>query len=97
MLKPVLFYTLAFLFTPPQVVYAECRDINAIPAGEALAQSYFKSSEIFHRGFVQKVHNPSGRKEVAAYVKTGDRHYSVFSLVDENCEAKFIKRTRQND
>lgn len=96
MLKPVLFYTLAFLFTP-QVVYAECRDIDAIAAGEALAQSYFKSSEIFHRGFVQKVHNPSGRKEVAAYVKTGDRHYSVFSLVDENCEAKFIKRTRQND
>lgn len=96
MLKPVFFYALVLLFTP-QIVYAECRDIDAIAAGEALAQSYFKKSEIFHRGFVQKVHNPSGHKEVAAYVKTGSLHYSIFSLVDENCQAKFIKRTRQND
>ncbi len=96
MIKPVLFYALALL-SIPLISNAQCRDADAIAAGEGLAQSYFKDSEVFHRGFVQKVHNPSGHKEVAAYVKTGNKHYSIFSLVDENCQAKFIKRTRQND
>lgn len=93
---PILLLTLAGLLVP-LVSYADCRDADAIAAGEALAQSYFKKSEVFHRGYVQKVHNTSGHKEVAAYVKTGQRHYSIFSLVDENCRARFIKRTRQND
>lgn len=77
---------------------AECRDIDAIAAGEALAKSYFNAPKIFHSGRVLKVHHPSRHKEVSAYVQTGDgRHYSIFSLVDENCQARFIKRTRQND
>ena len=77
---------------------AECRDIDAIAAGETLAKSYFNAPKIFHPGRVLKIHHPSRHKEVSAYVQTADgRHYSIFSLVDENCQARFIKRTRQND
>lgn len=96
MLKSMFAIALILLFLPLTSV-AECRDIDAIAAGETLAKSYFKKAEIFHRGYVQKVHNPSGHKEVAAYVQTGDKRYSVFSVVNENCQARFIKRTRQND
>jgi len=77
--------------------FAYCSDRDAIAAGEALGRSYFKKSEVFHLGKVLKVHHPSRDKEVAAYIKTGEKHYSIFSLVDESCQARFIKRTRQND
>lgn len=96
MLKPMPALALILLLWPLQSL-AQCRDVDAIAAGETLAKSYFKKAEIFHKGYVQKVHNPSGDKEVAAYVKTGNKHYSIFSVVNENCQARFIKRTRQND
>lgn len=82
----------------PFFVLANCPDRDAISAGEELAKSYFRTPTIFHQGRVLKVHNPSKNKEVAAYVDTGDgRKYSIFSVVNENCQARFIKRTRQND
>lgn len=87
---------LCLLLVSPSAV-ALCRDKDAIAAGETLAKSYFKKAEIFHKGVVKKVHSPSGHKEIAAYVKTGDKRYSIFSVVDESCKARFIKRTRQND
>lgn len=77
--------------------YALCRDIDAIDAGNEKAKSFFKQAEIFHPGKVQKVHHPSKKKEVASYVKTGEKHYSIFTLIDENCQAQFRKRTRQGD
>lgn len=88
-------FLLLFFVTP---VWAQCPDRDAIAAGEALALSYFKSATIFHQGRVLKVHNPSKNKEVAAYVEVNDgRHYSIFSVVNDQCQARFIKRTRQND
>lgn len=77
---------------------AECRDKDAIAASDAKALSYFGSKgEIFHPGRVQKVHNPSRFKEVASYVKSGDKRYSIFTLVTLDCKAQFRKRTRQGD
>lgn len=90
-LFPVLLLVLSLPAT------AECRDRDAIAAGEEHARSYFKKADVFHPGRVLKVHHPSRHKEVAAYVQTGDKRYSIFTLVDENCRARFIKRTRQGD
>ncbi len=76
---------------------AECRDFDAIAAANAKAASYFKDGEVFHPAVVQKVHNTSGRKEIASYIKTGEKRYSIFTLVDAECKVKFRKRTRQGD
>jgi hypothetical protein len=76
---------------------AECRGKDAMAASEALAKGYFKDALIFHPSRVLKVHSPSGKREVASYVQTGDKRYSIFTLVSEQCEARFIKRTRQKD
>lgn len=76
---------------------AECRDLDAMAASDKLAKGYFKDGAVFHPARVLKVHSPSGRKEIASYVKTGDKRYSIFTLVDENCKARFMKRTRQHD
>lgn len=92
------FILLCVLTTGPFFVHAICPDRDAIAAGEELAKSYFRTSSIFHQGRVLKVHHPSKNKEVAAYVDTGDgRKYSIFSVVNHDCQARFIKRTRQND
>ncbi|MCY0963604.1 hypothetical protein [Parathalassolituus penaei] len=76
---------------------AECRDLDAMAASDKLAKGYFKDGAVFHPARVLKVHSPSGRKEIASYVKTGDKRYSIFTLVDEDCKARFMKRTRQQD
>ena len=76
---------------------AICRDFDAIAAANTKAASYFKDGAVFHPGVIQKVHNPSGKKEVASYIKTGEKRYSIFTLVDENCNVTFRKRTRQGD
>jgi hypothetical protein len=76
---------------------ALCRDLDAIAAGNEKAKSYFKEAEVFHPGVVQKVHHPSKKKEVASYVKAGDKRYSIFTLIDHDCKAQFRKRTRQGD
>lgn len=93
MLRCVLLLLMSFAVP----ALAECRDRDAIAAGEEKGMSYFRKAEIFHAGRVMKVHHPSRHKEVAAYVKTGEKRYSIFTLVDENCRARFIKRTRQGD
>lgn len=76
---------------------ADCRDWDAKAASDDLALSYFRQADIFHPARVLKLHHPSRHKEVASYVAVGDKRYSIFSLVDENCRARFIKRTRQGD
>lgn len=78
-------------------VMAECRDYDAIDAANKKALSYFKDGEVFHPAVVQKIHHPSRKKEVASYIKTGDKRYSIFILVDQECGVQFRKRTRQQD
>jgi hypothetical protein len=78
-------------------VQAECRDYDAIDAANKKAASYFKNGEVFHPAVVQKIHHPSRKKEVASYIKTGDKRYSIFILVDQECGVQFRKRTRQYD
>lgn len=78
-------------------VLSECRDFDAMAASNKKAASYFKNGQVFHPAVIQKVHHPSGKKEVASYIKTGLKRYSIFTLVDENCGVQFRKRTRQAD
>lgn len=78
-------------------VFSQCRDLDAIAAGNKKAISYFKGGEVFHPAVIQKVHHPSRKKEVASYIKSGQKRYSIFTLVDEECVAVFRKRTRQGD
>lgn len=74
---------------------AECRDLDAKAASDALAKSYFKAPSVFHRAKVMKVHSPSGDKEVASYVEANGKKYSIFTLVSsDECKARFIKRNR---
>jgi hypothetical protein len=89
-------------FILPYSVFNEaepvCSDRDAISASDDKALSYFgKQGEIFHVARVLKVHNPSRHKEVVSYVKVRAKRYSIFTLVDVDCNARFIKRTRQND
>ncbi|MBL4799907.1 MAG: hypothetical protein JKY50_21110 [Oleispira sp.] len=96
-------YRILLLLTSVSVIFiseniqAECRDFDAIAAANNKALSFFKNAEVFHPGVIQKVHNPSGKKEVASYIKVGEKRYSIFNLVDENCKVEFRKRTRQGD
>ena len=91
------FAVLIVCLTLPGVSLAMCRDRNAWAASNELAQSFFKEAEVFKPARVLKVHHPSKRKEVASYIKTGKRRYSIFTLVDSDCQAVFRKRTRQGD
>lgn len=95
-------YVLLTLFIIVSCTYsslsnAACRDFDAIAAANKKALSFFKSAEVFHPAVIQKIHNPSGKKEVASYIKVGEKRYSIFNLVDENCKVEFRKRTRQAD
>lgn len=76
---------------------SECRDADAMAASNTKAASYFKGGSVFHPAVIQKIHHPSRKKEVASYIKAGDKRYSIFILVDENCKVEFRKRTRQQD
>lgn len=76
---------------------AKCRDAQAFEAANNKALSYFKDGAVFKAAVVQKNHHISGNKEVASYIKSGDKHYSIFILVDAECNAKFRKRSRQWD
>ena len=75
--------------------FSECRDFDAIDAANKKSLSYFKNGVIFHPAVIQKIHHPSRKKEVASYVKAGEKHYSMFILVDQDCKTVFRKRTRQ--
>jgi hypothetical protein len=89
--------TLAALTIFATIADAECRDFDAIAAANKKAVSYYKNGTVFHPAVVQKIHHPSRKKEVASYIKTGEKRYSIFTLVDEDCKVEFRKRTRQND
>ncbi len=96
-------YRLLFLLTSVSVIFiseniqAECRDFDAIAAGNKKASSYYKDGEVFHPGVIHKIHHPSRKKEVASYIKVGTKRYSIFTLVDDDCKVEFRKRTRQTD
>lgn len=89
------FICLLVLWVP--LSYGECRDKSAWSAADEKALSFFRKAEVFKPARVLKVHQPSRRKEVVSYIKTGDKHYSIFTLIDDNCVAVFRKRTRQQD
>lgn len=73
-----------------------CRDSDAkATANEAALEFFRKQGDIFRPAKVLKVHSPSRFKEVGSYVRAGEKHYSIFTLVSPDCEAHFIKRTRQ--
>jgi len=76
------------------VVMAECADFNAKMAADKSAQKYV-SGKTFKNARVLKKHLPSKRKEVASYVyvKADDLYYTVYSLVNSDCDAEIIKRT----
>ncbi|HBS41478.1 MAG TPA: hypothetical protein DEA26_02270 [Oceanospirillales bacterium] len=76
----------------------ECRDADAKAASDAKALGFFRrQGEVFRPAKVLKLHLPSRTKEVASYIRVGEKHYSIFTLVNPDCEAHFIKRTRQGD
>ncbi len=97
--KKILVYLLSTIvitvFTTSS--FAECRDFDAIEAANKKAMSFFKNGKVFHAGVIQKIHHPSRKKEVASYIKEGDKHYSIFTLVNQECQVEFRKRTRQGD
>ncbi len=73
-----------------------CRDADAKVASDEASLAFFrKQGSVFRPAKVLKVHSPSRNKEVASYIQVGERHYTIFSLVRPDCEARFIKRTRQ--
>jgi len=69
--------------------------VDAKAAADALALGYYKNGSVFRGAVVYIRHHPSGNKEVASYVKIGDKHYTVVSLVFDDCRAEFRKRTRR--
>ena len=73
---------------------AMCRDAQARTASNEKALSYFKKGETFQAAKILKVHHPSGVREVASYVKNKGMSYVIFTQVNQDCMAKFIKRTR---
>lgn len=73
-----------------------CRDADARAASDQAALAFFrKQGEVFRPAKVLKVHSPSRNKEVASYIQVKERHYTIFALVTPECDARFIKRTRQ--
>ena len=97
-MKILLFLVLASVYSAAVLALPVCSDRDAKAASDEKALSYFrKQGEIFHPARVLKKHNTSRHKEVATYVKFGEKRYSIFTLVDTDCYARFIKRTRQGD
>ena len=73
---------------------AECPDYQAKMAADELSKAFLgKNSEVFQAAVVLKRHHPSHQKEVASYIKTGERYYTMYSIVNGSCKALFIKRT----
>jgi len=69
--------------------------MDAKAAADTLALGLYRSGSVFRGAVVYIRHQPSGSKEVASYVKIGDEHYTVVSLVFDDCRAEFRKRTRR--
>ncbi|SBS38081.1 hypothetical protein MSP8887_03139 [Marinomonas spartinae] len=72
----------------------KCPDIKAIQASDKLSEK-LTGGKVFKEGEVLKVNLPSYTKEVASYiyVKSDGLYYSIFTLVNTKCVARFIKRT----
>ena len=97
-MKIFLFLVLVSAYSSVAWGLPVCSDLDAKAASDEKALSYFRQQgEIFHPARVFKKHNTSRHKEVASYVKVKAKRYSIFTLVDVDCNARFIKRTRQND
>lgn len=98
-MRSLFFLPLFFLFLVPfSEALPVCADRDAKMASDDYALGLFrKQGEIFHPARVFKQHNTSRHKEVASYVKVGEKRYSIFTVVNTDCEAHFIKRTRQGD
>ncbi len=72
---------------------AECPDYEAKSAADKLSKVFLgKNSSVFQPAVVLKRHHPSRQKEVASYIKAGKQYYTMFSIVNGNCKAFFIKR-----
>lgn len=72
---------------------AECPDYQAKQAADETSMAFLgKNSTIFQAAVVLKRHHPSRQKEVASYVKADGRYYTMFSIVNSECKAFFIKR-----
>lgn len=92
-----LMIVVSVLLATPARAEESCTDQKAVQASDALGKQYFRDGKVFHKGKVFKHHSPSGIREVASYIQTGELRYSIFTLVDPACKARFMKRTRQND
>ncbi len=91
-LKHIFFVT--FCLTISGTAFAECSDFDAKLSSDKRAEAYVKG-KTFKRALILKRHLPSKRKEVASYVyvKNTDLYYTVFSLINLDCDAQVIKRT----
>lgn len=74
-------------------VQAQCSDNEAVENTTKAALKLFDSGSVFKQGKVLKRHLPSKRKETAVYIKSGNKHYTVFGLVATDCKAALMKRT----
>jgi hypothetical protein len=95
----IAYLPLVFLLTVvPVQALPVCSDRDSKVASDDYALGLFrKQGEIFRPARVFKRHHTSRHKEVASYVSVRDKYYSIFTLVDIDCNARFIKRTRQGD
>lgn len=96
-----LFFLLSGIFISPLLLAGinqnsnrGCRDHEARSAANDKALGFFKNAETFLPAKILKVHHPSGVREVASYVVYKNLSYVIFSQVNGDCQAKFIKRTR---
>ncbi|MCB5160365.1 hypothetical protein [Marinomonas algarum] len=93
MMKFLLFLILGGVFSLP--VWAECPDISAIYAADQATQDYM-DGKVFKKARVLKKHLPSYRKEIASYIYVEDKglYFTVYTLVNSECEVAIIKSTR---
>lgn len=90
---PVILFTVV-----PVQALPVCADRDAKAASDDYALGLFnKQGDVFRPARVFKRHNTTRHKEVVSYVAVKEKHYSIFTVVDVDCEARFIKRTRQGD
>lgn len=72
-----------------------CGDLQAARAANEKALSFFQDAEVIRRAKILKYHHLSNKREVASYIKTQDnKKYTVFTLVNMQCDTRFIKATR---
>ena len=93
-LKQLILIVICFGVSNVILAADECADFDAKLASDKSAESYVKG-KTFKRALILKRHLPSKRKEVASYVfvKGTGLYYTVYSLVNSDCDAEVIKRT----